>query len=103
MPQQVHAHICEKCFADGVETIWIHGDIHFGDVQKHQCPKCGSVQWKKFLVPVGQLPKHRNAHTQVPFVAMEPMEYAMLISVVFIAMFTCAWLAMELWRARLAK
>ena len=55
MPQ-IHAHICKKCLSDGVEQIWIHEDLKRGDIQAHTCPRCGTVEWQKFMVPVGQLP-----------------------------------------------
>lgn len=53
----LHAHICTECLKNGVRTVWIHGDCKAGQLDAHICPKCGSTEWKKALVPVTQLPK----------------------------------------------
>jgi hypothetical protein len=54
--KQIHAHRCENCVKNGEETIWMHGDEKGGDVAAHKCPRCGTVEWKKFLVRPVKLP-----------------------------------------------
>jgi hypothetical protein len=56
----MHAHRCEKCNSSGIQTIWIHGDECAGQIAAHKCPKCGEIQWKKWLVPVGSLPAQKK-------------------------------------------
>jgi hypothetical protein len=36
----------------------------------HRCPQCGEIQWKKFLVEPGILPRVRNANNQIAFDAL---------------------------------
>jgi hypothetical protein len=54
----MHAHRCMACAAKGVSTVWVHGDDQRGVVAAHKCPTCGEVQWKKWMVEIGQLPGH---------------------------------------------
>jgi len=53
----MHAHRCMACSKNGIDTVWIHGDNRAGDVAAHKCPKCGEIQWKKWMVEIGQLPR----------------------------------------------
>ena len=58
----MHAHKCMKCASNGVNTVWIHGDECKGVIQAHTCPKCGSVEWKKWMVEIGKLPHQMPQH-----------------------------------------
>jgi|SRR5882724_8839202 len=66
-PVGVHAHRCEVCAANGKQVIWVHSDNGAGDVSLHKCPQCGKIEWKKFLVEPGQLPRVRNANNEIDF------------------------------------
>lgn len=48
----MHAHRCENCHKNGVQTIWVHSDACKGNVQAHTCPKCGKVEWRQYQVPI---------------------------------------------------
>lgn len=64
----MHAHRCQKCAADGKETIWIHPDICRGKVAAHTCPECGTIQWKQCKVESGKLPQQaRHEQPQTDF------------------------------------
>jgi len=66
----MHAHRCMACLDKGVNTVWIHGDNEAGVVGAHKCPTCGEVQWKKWMVEVGQLPRHAPPQVAKNFDAM---------------------------------
>jgi predicted nucleic-acid-binding Zn-ribbon protein len=53
----MHAHKCTVCESRGILTVWIHGDNNADQKSAHKCPKCGSENWAKYMVEVGQLPK----------------------------------------------
>jgi RNA polymerase subunit RPABC4/transcription elongation factor Spt4 len=53
----MHAHKCTVCESRGITTIWIHGDNNVDQKSAHKCPKCGSENWAKYMVEVGQIPK----------------------------------------------
>lgn len=40
--------------------MWLHGNEKQGCLAAHKCPKCGGVMWKKWLVPVEEIPKQNN-------------------------------------------
>lgn len=72
----MHAHRCMACLAKGVNTVWVHGDNLAGDVASHKCPACGEIQWKKWMVEIGQLPRRIVPQNQKDFNTM--LGYVML-------------------------
>ena len=58
MSDAMHAHKCQKCGA-----VWIHPDN--SPPEAHKCPNCGAEELKKWLVPVGQLPRAVPQGTQI--------------------------------------
>lgn len=64
-PAGVHAHRCEACAKLGKTVVWIHPDTGVGDVAAHQCPQCGAVEWKKFLVEPGVLPRNQGRNAEI--------------------------------------
>lgn len=76
----LHAHRCEACFRNGVTTVWVHDNSHGGDAEcvkvaaSHTCPRCGSKEWVKWLLPVGTLPEQKQQQPFVRFVSLETVE-----------------------------
>lgn len=50
MSQVLHAHRCKKCLDSKVQTIWVHDESAQGIAASHTCPKCGTINWEKFMV-----------------------------------------------------
>jgi hypothetical protein len=74
----MHAHRCENCAKQGTNTVWIHGDCAQGNPEAHTCPKCGHKEWKKWLVPVGQLPAHGGAQPQAGLLVV-PLDQLLIV------------------------
>lgn len=56
----MHAHKCENCALNGVNTIWIHGDCQQGSEIAHTCPRCGQTkQWVSTPLLVGKIPSEQ--------------------------------------------
>jgi hypothetical protein len=83
----MHAHRCEKCNSSGIQTIWIHGDECSGKIAAHKCPKCGEIQWKKWLVPVGSLPAQKQETTNLSF----DIENIFRITIAIFAILCCIY------------
>lgn len=70
----IHAHRCATCAKSGITTLWIHGDENAGKDKPHECPRCGSHEWQRWLVPVGELPKMKQAGTQAHFIQVVSLQ-----------------------------
>jgi hypothetical protein len=55
----LHAHLCQKCAKEGVNLVWLHG-AEKGNQAEHTCPRCGTIEWKQFLMKQGDLPVARR-------------------------------------------
>jgi hypothetical protein len=75
----MHAHRCKNCAAQGISTVWIHGEEFKGNTAAHKCPKCGQLEWEKWLVPVGSLPAQGHAqHGAITVVSLEQLLTALM-------------------------
>lgn len=45
-----HKHMCGEC-----GTFWEHSDQCGGDVPAHECPRCGTEEWYKYVGPEGPI------------------------------------------------
>lgn len=84
---QVHGHRCKACFRNGVTVVWVHDNTNAGTddcvkvAASHTCPRCGSKEWEKWLLPVGKLPAEMPKQQFVRFVSLE--QVVMILNAAF--------------------
>jgi hypothetical protein len=55
----VHSHVCMKCAEAKKNVVWMHGDDKAGVIGLHTCPECGTVNWRKVVLPPAELPQQK--------------------------------------------
>lgn len=92
----MHAHRCQSCARQGVNTVWIHGEDAFNCQKAHTCPKCGAVEWEKWLVPLGKLPKAVQGHGgAVQVIQLHEMIFVMAL---FVCLIILGFEIAKLWK-----
>ena len=56
----IHSHVCMKCAEQKKNVVWMHGDDNAGVIGLHTCPECGTINWRKVILPPAELPKAKN-------------------------------------------
>jgi formate dehydrogenase maturation protein FdhE len=88
----VHAHRCENCAKNGTETVWMHGDEKAADIAAHSCPKCGTVEWKKYLVRPARFPQ--AVQQKASAINLDKLlEYVAILVAVILVIKIVQWLA----------
>jgi hypothetical protein len=64
--------------------VWIHGDCKKGNLPAHTCPKCGNQEWEKWMVAVGNLPRHAPVAQGAPLMVIPLYEAITVFAAVII-------------------